>query len=42
MLNLAPGQWTKVKIQVAGSHAWLYVNGAEQTALIMNDLSNRP
>jgi hypothetical protein len=36
--DLIPGQWTQMKIQVAGSRARLYVNGAEQPALIVNDL----
>jgi hypothetical protein len=36
--DLVPGQWTQVKIQVAGSRARLYVNGAEQPALVVNDL----
>lgn len=37
-VDLVPGQWTQVKIQVASSHARLYVNGAEQPVLIVNDL----
>jgi hypothetical protein len=37
-VDLIPGQWTQMKIQVAGSHARLYINGAEQPALIVNDL----
>jgi hypothetical protein len=40
--DLVPGQWTQVKIQVAGSHAKLFVNGAEQPALIVNDLKQPP
>jgi len=36
--DLISGQWTQMKIQVAGSRARLYVNGAEQPALIVNDL----
>jgi hypothetical protein len=36
--DLIPGQWTQMKIQVAGSRARLYVNGAEQPAIIVNDL----
>ena len=36
--DLIPGQWTQMKIQVAGSRAQLYVNGAEQPTLIVNDL----
>jgi hypothetical protein len=37
-VDLVPGQWTQMKIQVAGSRAQLYVNAAEQPALIVNDL----
>ncbi len=37
-VDLVPGQWTQVKIQVAGSRARLYVNAAEQPVLIVNDL----
>lgn len=37
-VDLVPGQWTQVKIQVAGSRARLYVNGGEQPVLIVNDL----
>jgi hypothetical protein len=37
-VDLIPGQWTQVKIQVAGTRARLYVNGAEQPVLIVNDL----
>jgi hypothetical protein len=37
-VDLIPGQWTQIKIQVAGSRAQLYVNGAEQPTLIVNDL----
>jgi len=37
-VDLVPGQWTQVKIQVAGSSARLFVNGAEQPVLIVNDL----
>jgi hypothetical protein len=40
--DLVPGQWTQVKIQVAGSRARLYVNGAEQPALIVSDLKQAP
>jgi hypothetical protein len=41
-VDLVPGQWTHVKIQVAGSRARLYVNGAEQPVLIVNDLKQTP
>jgi hypothetical protein len=37
-VDLAPGEWTKVKIEVHGVKARLFVNGAAQPALIVNDL----
>jgi hypothetical protein len=37
-VDLQPGVWTKMKIVVAGKKASLYVNGAEQPCLIVNDL----
>ena len=37
-VDLVPGAWTKVKIEVSGTKARLYVNGASQPALIVNDL----
>jgi hypothetical protein len=36
--DLEPGAWTKIKILVAGAKARLYINGAEQPCLIVNDL----
>ena len=36
--DLEPGVWTKIKIVVSGTHAMLYVNGASQPCLIVNDL----
>lgn len=36
--DLEAGAWTKMKIEVAGTKARLYVNGAEQACLIVNDL----
>jgi hypothetical protein len=36
--DLETGVWTKIRIEVAGSKARLYVNGAAQPALIVNDL----
>ena len=36
--DLIPGEWTKVRIVVSGTKAQLYVNGAEQPCLIVNDL----
>ena len=41
-VDLVPGQWTHVKIQVSGSRAQLYVNGAEQPSLVVNDLKQAP
>ena len=37
-IDLEPGVWTKLRIVVAGTKARLYVNGAEQPALVVNDL----
>lgn len=36
--DLVPGEWTKVKIEVRGAKARLYVHGAGQPALVVNDL----
>jgi len=36
--DLEVGAWTKMKIEVAGRSARLYVNGATQPCLIVNDL----
>lgn len=37
-VDLQPGEWTQVKIVVKGDHAQLFVHGASQPALIVNDL----
>lgn len=37
-VDLVPGQWTKLKIDMRARVAKLYVNGAEQPTLIVNDL----
>ena len=37
-VDLLPGEWTKVKIDVRGEKARLYVNGVEQPTLLINDL----
>lgn len=37
-VDLVPGEWTHVKIEVQGEKARLYVNGAQQPTLIVNDL----
>jgi hypothetical protein len=36
--DMEGGAWTRIKIVVAGVKAQLYVNGADQPALIVNDL----
>jgi hypothetical protein len=36
--DLVPGEWTDIKIIVSGMRAELYVNGAQQPCLIVNDL----
>ncbi|MFN0086766.1 MAG: hypothetical protein ACKVX9_15355 [Blastocatellia bacterium] len=37
-VDLVPGEWTKVKIEVRGDKAKLYVHGAAQPTLVVNDL----
>ena len=37
-VDLVPGSWTKVRIEVSGNQAQLYVHGADQPVLIVNDL----
>jgi hypothetical protein len=37
-VDLVPGEWTKIKIDVSGAKAQLYVNGALQPVLVVNDL----
>jgi hypothetical protein len=39
-VDLVPGEWTKVKIVVQGEKARLYVGGAEQPVLVVNDLKH--
>jgi hypothetical protein len=41
-VDLEPGVWTKYKIVVEGRTAKLYVHGAEQPCLIVNDLQLEP
>jgi hypothetical protein len=41
-VDLQPGVWTKYRIEVEGRRARLYVNGAEQPCLIVNDLKLEP
>jgi 3-keto-disaccharide hydrolase len=37
-VDLVAGEWTKVKLEVRGEKARLYVNGVEQPTLLVNDL----
>ena len=37
-VDLVPGEWTHIKVEVSGVKARLYVNGSSQPALIVNDL----
>ena len=37
-VDLQPGVWTRLKIEVEGQKARLYVHGSEQPCLIVNDL----
>ncbi len=39
-VDIVPGRWIQVKIVVAGEQARLYVNGAEQPTLIVNDVKS--
>lgn len=36
--DMVPGEWTRIKIEVKGQQAKLYVHGNAQPALIVNDL----
>jgi len=41
-VDLTPGEWTKVRIMVEGRRAQLFVHGAAQPSLIVNDLKQGP
>jgi hypothetical protein len=41
-VDLVPNEWTRVKIEVAGTKARLYVNGSSQPVLIVNDVKSGP
>jgi hypothetical protein len=41
-VDLEPGVWTKYRIEVDGRRARLFVHGAEQPVLIVNDLKLEP
>jgi len=39
-VDLEPGKWTKIRIDVQGDHARLFVHGQPQPTLIVNDLKS--
>jgi hypothetical protein len=39
-VDLVPGEWTPIRIEVRGSKARLYVHGNAQPTLIVNDLKH--
>ena len=39
-VDLASGQWTKIRIEVDGERARLYVHGNQQPTLIVNDVKS--
>jgi hypothetical protein len=41
-VDLVPGAWTKIKIEVRGERARLYVHDNEQPTLIVNDVKSGP
>ncbi len=40
-VDIAPDEWTKVRIEVSGRKARLYLHGSKQPALIVNDLKGK-
>ncbi|MCU0647509.1 MAG: DUF1080 domain-containing protein [Gemmatimonadaceae bacterium] len=41
-VDLVPDRWTRLRIDVRGAKARLFVNGAEEPTLIVNDLKTGP
>jgi len=41
-VDLAPSEWTSIRIEVDGSKAQLYVHGQTQPTLVVNDLKLEP
>jgi hypothetical protein len=39
-VDLVPGQWTRIRIEVDGEQARLYVHGNEQPTLMVNDIKS--
>ena len=41
-VDIEPGKWIRIRIEVRGDRARLYVNGNAQPTLIVNDLKSGP
>ncbi len=41
-VDLVPGEWTRVRIEVSGEQAKLFVQGSDQPCLIVTDLKQGP
>lgn len=41
-VDLVPGEWTRVRIEVSGEQAKLFIHGSDQPCLIVNDLKHGP
>lgn len=41
-VDMVPGAWTRIRIEVAGETAKLFVHDAEQPCLVVNDLKHGP
>jgi hypothetical protein len=41
-VDLVPGEWTKVRIEVRGAQARLFVHGQDQPTLVVNDVKSGP
>jgi hypothetical protein len=39
-VDLVPGEWTRIRVEVNGVKARLYVNGSAQPVLVVNDLKH--
>ena len=39
-VDLVPGEWTKIRIEVRGAQAKLFVHGQAQPTLIVNDVKS--
>jgi hypothetical protein len=41
-VDLVPGEWTKIKIEVRAERARLYVRDSAQPTLVVNDVKSGP